>query len=260
MPVQRKLGKRMPQEDRLCRTLKLGNYLNPSMLPPIPAVQRWDKGISQWGMMLNDTLGDCAIATPGHMVMGWTMAAKGGAIVIPDAQIQQAYSAISGYDPKTGENDNGCAVLDVLNYWRQSGIGGHNIQVYAQVMPKLPSQVRAATFLFGNLYLGMALPAMMQTLGMMDSGEWIIPQQKITDGSDEPYSLGGHAIPIVGYDLNWVYAVSWGDIAKVSWPFFAKYCDEAYACIAQDWFKQTGVAPSGFNLTALMKDLQIVSA
>ena len=251
-----KLGKHMPRSDR--RTLMLGSYMNITQLPPIPDTQYWQKDLKSWGMMKNDLLGDCAIATPGHMVMGWTLNATGKPIIIPDDQIVAAYSNVSGYNPQDGSTDNGCQVLDVLNYWRQRGVGGHNIVVYAGVKPKLITQVKAAVYLFGGLYLGFALPAMLETLKMMDR-DWVLPAQLPTDGSEEPYSLGGHAVPIIGYDPTWVYIITWGAIRRVSWPFFKMYCDEGFACISKDWIKPSGVTPSGLNMDAMLRDVQAVS-
>ena len=251
------LGKKVPRIDK--RTLKLSRYMDVTKLPTIPSCKYWSHGITNWGMMENDRLGDCAIATPGHMVMGWTVNALGSPIIIPDSQIVKAYSAVSGYNPKTGANDNGCAVLDVLNYWRKVGIGGHNIKAYAQVNVKNVKQVMASAFLFGGTYLGMALPAMLQTLNMMD-GDWVLPNPLPTDGSADPYSLGGHAVPIISYDPNWVYIITWGGTRRVSWPFFLKYCDEAYAAISQDWVKPSGISPSGLNMQAMLADVQLVAA
>ena len=55
----RKLGRKAIKTDS--RTLALGRYLTPAVPPP-PAAADWTKGIARWGMMLNDTLGDCTIA------------------------------------------------------------------------------------------------------------------------------------------------------------------------------------------------------
>ena len=257
MAISYKFGKKAPRLDQ--RTLQLSSYLDLTALPPIPSCKYWSGGIKNWGMMKNDVLGDCAIATPGHMVMGWTVNALGSPIIIPDKQIVKAYSAVSGYDPKTGANDNGCQVLDVLNYWRKTGIGGHNIKAFASVNPKNLKQVMAATYLFGGVYLGMALPAMLQSLNMMD-GDWVLPNPLPKDGSADPYSLGGHAVPIISYDPNWVYIITWGGTRRVSWPFFRMFCDEAFAAISQDWVKPSGISPSGLNMAALMADVKLVAA
>jgi hypothetical protein len=41
--------------------------------------------------------------------------------------------------------------------------------------------------------------------------------------------------------------------------WFEKYCSEAYALISKDWIKASGLAPSGFDLAALEKDLKLVT-
>jgi len=77
---QMKLGRKAIKTDT--RTLAFGDYLTPS-LPPPPATADWTKGIASWGMMLNDTLGDCTIAGVAHAVQVWT-ANAGTEVTVPD--------------------------------------------------------------------------------------------------------------------------------------------------------------------------------
>src|SRR5215471_10150806 len=69
-----KLGRKAVKTDT--RTLMLGNYLA-STLPPPPAAYDQTKGVTGWGMMMNDTLGDCTIAGLGHAVQVWTVNGAG---------------------------------------------------------------------------------------------------------------------------------------------------------------------------------------
>src|SRR6185295_7357061 len=108
-----KLGKLAPKHDS--RTLQLANYLNTGKLPKIPTQKDWSGKISSWGMLANDRLGDCTCAAAGHFIEEWTANAS-TEIVPSDTDIITAYSAVSGYDPQTGANDNGAVELDVLNY------------------------------------------------------------------------------------------------------------------------------------------------
>src|ERR1700739_3300585 len=124
-----KLGKLAPRHD--VRTLQFANYLT-AALPPAPVSYDWGSKVKQWGMMKNDTVGDCTCAAAGHLIMEWT--AETGILVTPtDTQIIKAYSAITGYNPSTGANDNGAVETDVLNYWRQSGIAKHKIGAYVAI-------------------------------------------------------------------------------------------------------------------------------
>src|SRR5258708_38970007 len=127
-PLKLKLGKLTARHDP--RTLLLATYATPAL--PAPPVQinvaKDVKG--SWGMMDNDQIGDCTCAAAGHLLMEWTASAQGKMYTPSDAQIVAAYSAITGYNPKTGANDNGAQELDVLNYWRQQGIAEHKTHGY----------------------------------------------------------------------------------------------------------------------------------
>jgi hypothetical protein len=110
------LGKLPVRHDR--RTLRLASYVKAAPLAP-PSCS-WNKRTPRWTMMLNDSLGDCTIAAAAHMIEYWTADTYGGTgHVVNDKEILTAYSAVSGYDPSTGQNDNGAVELDVLrNYLR----------------------------------------------------------------------------------------------------------------------------------------------
>ena len=58
-------------------------------------------------MMDNDQIGDCTCAAAGHLIMEWTANAQSKMVTPTDKQIVAAYSAITGYNPTTGANDNG---------------------------------------------------------------------------------------------------------------------------------------------------------
>ena len=45
----------------------------------------------------------------------------------------------------------------------------------------------------------------------------------------------------------------------MSWAWFEKYCDEAYALISCDFLEANGVSPSGFDFATLEKDLTLVT-
>lgn len=115
---QMKLGKAPVKKDK--RNLKLAKYLLSKNLPTLPSDYYYSKDIpdNSWGMMANDTVGDCTVAAAGHAIMSVTDDNK--KIYYPStADIIGAYSAVSGYVPGEPWTDNGAACLDVLNYWRQ---------------------------------------------------------------------------------------------------------------------------------------------
>ena len=73
----------------------------------------------------------------------------------------RAFDAVRLTDPLTGEE--GAIELDVLRYWRKRGIGGHRIGAYAAVGTHDHELTRTAAWLFGGLYIGLALPLTAQS-------------------------------------------------------------------------------------------------
>jgi hypothetical protein len=205
--------------------------------------------IKDWGMMLNDNLGDCTCAAPGHMIQQWTYYA-GHEVVPPDSTILKAYEAVGGYNPNDPGTDNGANMLDVLNYWRKTGIDGHKILAYVSVDPKNLTEVKQAVELFGNVYLGIQLPVSAQ-----NERAWTVPSGGIYSAQGQPGSWGGHAIPVMAYSSKTLTCITWGARLKMSWNFFEDYTDELYAVLSQDWVAKSGVAPSKLNLAQLQTDL-----
>ncbi len=246
-----KLGKAPARHDP--RTLQLAKYIPTGSIPAPPALDDWSKKVRNWPMMLNDSLGDCTCACAGHMIEQWTTYAS-TQVIPPDNSILQAYEAVSGYNPADPNTDRGAVILDVLNYWRQTGVAGHQIQAFASLEPKNHGEVKDAVALFGNCYLGVQLP-----LSAQNQAVWAVPPGG-AKGQGEPGSWGGHAIPIVQYDTRGLTVITWGATKRMSWGFLDAYCDEAYAVLSSDWINNvTNLAPDKFNLAQLQADLTAIT-
>jgi hypothetical protein len=242
-----KLGKLPARHDP--RTLQLAKYLKTDKLPEPPKSEDFSKKVAGWPMMKNDTVGDCTCAAAGHMIEQWTTYAN-KPFTPTDTQVIDAYSAITGYNPKTGAHDNGANMLDVLNYWRKTGIAGRKIVGYVALEPKNQRDIEDAIMLFGNVYLGVALPlsAQRQTV-------WAVPPGGAT-GTGAPGSWGGHAVPVVQYDQRGLTVVTWGQLKRMTWSFLDTYCDEAFAVLSDDWINdKTKLSPDQFDVAALQQDL-----
>src|SRR5487761_2483904 len=101
MPL--KLGRKAVKRDS--RRLMLAKYL-PAALPSAPASCDWSDKITQFSMMLNDSLGCCTIAGCGHAVQVWT-ANTGGIITVADSVIEGMYEKWDGYVPGDASTDTG---------------------------------------------------------------------------------------------------------------------------------------------------------
>src|SRR5580704_15820068 len=246
-----KLGKQAARHDP--RTLLLASYLTPALPAPPASCDLAAKVGAAWGMMDNDQICDCTCAAAGHLLMEWTANASKKMFTPTVTQIVAAYSAITGYNPTTGANDNGAQEVDVLNYWRQSGIAGHKIGAYASLEPGNHTHIMDSVYIFEGCYIGLQLPnsAQAQT---QNHQPWSVPPGGTT-GDGKPGSWGGHAIPVVAYDTRGVTVVTWGALQAMTWSFWEAYCDEAYAILSADYLDGKKQTPQGFNLQQLQSDL-----
>ena len=237
-----KLGRKPRRIDK--RTFKIERYM--PVLPPIPTAIDWTGNVPDWGELGNDTVGDCTCAAAGHLEMLWTSQAS--TEYIPStADVLAAYSAITGYNPADPSTDQGANMLDVLNFWRNAGIAGHKIKAYAAVNPANVPQIKSSVALFGGLYAGVNLPQ--SAIDATMAGQ---PWTNVNDNN----IAGGHAIPIVSYNLTSLTCITGGQKQIMTWAWLAKYMDEGYCVLSQDWFKPGGLTPSGFNMQTLNNDLQ----
>lgn len=250
-PRKLKLGKLAVRHDP--RTLMLASYVT-AALPVPPASFDLTSKVRAWGMMDNDEIGDCTCAAAGHLIMEWTANAKARMTTPTDKQIVAAYSAITGYNPATGANDNGAVELDVLNYWRQSGIAGHKISSYMALEPANHIHIMDSLYIFGGSYIGVQLPKSAQAQ-VQEHQPWSVPPQGAT-GDGAPGSWGGHAVPVVAYDPRGVTVITWGAQQVMTWSFWETYCEEAYAILSPDFLTAKNATPAGFNLQQLQADLQ----
>lgn len=250
-----KLGRKPVRSDP--RTLKLAKYL-PAVAPP--AAVQWGSMISAWRMMLNDTEGDCTCAAAGHMEMLWTADESGlsNMFTPSDSSVQRMYEAVSGYQPGNPDTDNGADALTVLNYWRTIGLANHKIQLFGSVNPSQLANVLLTVYAFGGAYIGLNMPITSE-----DQTVWSVPGS--LRGYGEPGSLGGHAVPIIGYKTlangkRLFSVVSWGEVFQMTEYFFHCYCDEAYGIIAPEFFETgKGQNPVGINLAQALADLKQVT-
>lgn len=249
-----KLGRAPVRDDE--RTLRLATYLDAPALPPAPRARDWLSKVRSWEMYDNDRIGDCVPAGAAHLITAWT-ANDGGPPVVPtDADVISAYTAIAGYDPATGAGDNGCVMLDALNYWRTRGIGGHRIGAYVRVDVRDHAQVKQAINLFGGLYCGAALP--LAARSQLSGWLWRTSRGGPV-GAYAPGSWGGHCIHVGAYKTASLSCTTWGRTMGLTWSWWDTYVEEAYAVLSPDWLGPDGKSPTGLDITALTADLARVA-
>ncbi len=224
----------------------LARYLD-STLPAPPKVVSWSSLVSPdaWGMLLNDSLGDCTIAGALHLNQSWATSA-GGVFTPTNQMALEGYERIDGYVPGKPSTDQGGDMVNVLNHWKSQGIGGRKILGFVSVDHRNDTEVRQAIALFGGVYAAVSLPVSAQrqktwwNASPDDGGVW-----------------GGHCVPVLDYDdtRNTLECVTWGAMKTMTRSFFRRYFVGCFAVVSQDFIKAGGEAPSGLDLAQLLADL-----
>lgn len=246
MPNLVKLGRKAVKTDS--RTLKLSPYMK--TLPPPPPSVDWTKGVTSWGMMLNDTYGCCTIAGCGHAVQVWglnsgyTFAGE----TLPDSTILSYYEKWDGYVNGDASTDNGGIELDVIKYWKAQGFGGHHLLGFADPTVSNHTEIMQAINLFGGVYIGMNVPNYIMNQNPIPEF-WQVPFP-----SDDASIDGGHCVFVCGYNSSDVIFISWGQVYRMEWAYWDMFVDEAHALLGATWIKNS-VAPQGLNLAQLQADI-----
>lgn len=228
-----------PSKPRVKLTVPHGAKLTP------PASAGWYSTVNPgaWGVLGNDTVGDCVAAGAFHGQQLWEEAAQNRETVFTSDEALAMYSAISGYNPKKPNTDVGATLQSGLDYWRKTGLGPQSFKIsaFAEFDYRNTDLLKQLIADMGVVYLALEVPASAMT--QYDQGQpWtVVPRSRIE---------GGHCVPGVGYDANYLYVITWGSVQPVAWPFVSKYFDESWAPVSPDWMTSSGKTPSGFDSTA----------
>lgn len=255
-----KRGRRPPVHTRRTMQSALALYraLAPLGTPPtvsddyVSAVTK--QAPSGWQVFLNDQLGDCVCADSAHQVMLHT--ANSRTIVIPSNQdVLGLYEAVGGYVPGNASTDQGCDETAMCNYLQTTGLSGQKSAGSGMVDPANMDHIRWTVQIFGACRLGIIVDQAMEQ--QFSSGQpWTTPA-----AANDP-NAGGHDVPIVKYDAEYAYVVTWGGLQPVAWALVAQsaFLDESHCEAWPDFVKAGGTAPSGFDLAGLLADLPQVEA
>jgi hypothetical protein len=244
-----KLGKKPARAGAI--TFALARYADAAALPAVPATFGHDGliGAKDWLMLANDRYGDCVWAGAAHETM--MLEREAGTIVsFTDADVLGDYAAVTGFDPKAPQTDQGTDMQAAADYRRKTGIcdwGGkrHTIAAYLALEPGNLTHLYQAAYLFGAVGIGLEFPA--SAFDQTDRGE---PWDVVTQSPNE----GGHYVPLLGRRADGLHVVTWGALQVMTEAFLKTYCDEAIAYVSRECLVAQK-SPEGFDYGALIGDL-----
>ncbi len=217
-----KLGKAPAKRDP--RNLKFAALLKAAVKVP----REYDFDLTHKGiptpMFANDRYGDCVIAGRAHQTLRFELIEQGKELEITDKEV------VNEYLKETGGVDSGLVVLDSLKLWRSRGWiaakRNYKIKAFSEIDRGKHVQVKQAVVLDVGVGLGLLLP--LSAEAQVQAGK---PWDVVSGPTGEPNSWGGHYVFVPGYTILGPVCVTWGAKQQMTWAFFGKYCDEAYAII-----------------------------
>ena len=191
-------------------------------LPPPPLAVDNRMGVTDWGMMGNDTIGDCTCAGLAHHQQVVTLDA--GQQQTPSTeQVLAAYSQFCGYVPGDPSTDQGGNELDILTtlLTLKQGVFGHRLLGYVSPDPKNLDHVKKAIAYFRAVYMGCLMPANFRSQSVWTAVE--------NDGGID----GGHCMCVGSYTPDQIPFITWGENQPADYSWWLKYTDEVH-CLVWD--------------------------
>jgi hypothetical protein len=228
-------GKAPAKRDQ--RNIQLGYLMKTKARPKLPAQWDFDADVAAdpipTPMFANDRVGNCLIASRAHMTLRFEYFEQGKILSIPDAVVIDEYRREIR---RMAQAKKRLHMLDSLKSWRKRGwtIRGKNYRIYAfaELDRSDTQQVKTAVRHLHGVYAGFALPN--------SAYEQILRGQRwhVTSGPmGEPNPSNGHCVYVCGYTKDGPVCVTWGRKQAMTWDFFARCSDEAYAIVdARDPF------------------------
>lgn len=242
-----RFGKLPPKIDY--RTLNFQRYIKEDIPEPPEKYEAVDRVMrhlnsldnisSLFPMDANDQVGDCTIAGAAHAITVYHG-------LIGQRDVPAEKEVLKVYNHLTGGVDSGLYMLDVLNYWRRTGMFNNQITAFMRVNAHNHVHVKQAINLFGGLFMGFQ-----------------VPEDAIQQFNErKPWTVGkllyaGHAVHVTGYDSESVNVLTWGTTQRGLWSWWDYCVDECYAILPPE-AKEPGFTP-GFDFVKLQDDLSEVA-
>jgi len=227
MSLHGQLGKLPARHDP--RSLQFAKYVPPSQ-SNLPKEIHWAQNVPlPWSAKGNHIWSDC-VTTAFAIIIQVVTKNNGHYNNPPDDVVIQDWREITGYPANGPPPGPGTNMLDALHYWQTIGIGVNRHKITGcstlNVFTRDDDQIRRALATLGPFPMGFNCPK--SAFDQFDNDEpWTV-----VDGSP---SVGGHCVPLLGYDDNWVWTVTWGKPKKMSYDFIATFWDEAYPITSNEW-------------------------
>ena len=237
--------------------MKFGTYLNKAELPTLPKTfghvtntppRAQGTNQRQWGMLGNDTKGDCVIAGAAHETMLWAMATRRAVPYFTTDVVVRQYLQLSG------GVDAGLDITMAAKWRRDTGLTDahgivHKVNAYAAI--DNVDDLLMAAYLFGAAGLGLALPP---------SAERQFTAGHVWDEIDQA-PAGGHYVPVMGVNrAGHIVVNTWNNIQAATRQFVEHYMMIGVAYFSLEYLMANNQSPELIERDALEADLAALTA
>jgi len=233
------------------RTLKFRNVINKTdSETKIPVQYDWGSRIKpnhNWGDYGNLKLDNCTFVAAAYLIMIWK-SYKADRIYRPGVKrIIEDYSKLikdnrPGGKPINAILNEGGKPLEatkVLNHWRKKGIDGHKIIAFTKLTfnnkKGHKEELKRAIYLYGGCFIGINIPRSVEKQ-WQNNKKWTIIRG-VSGGDARRRLWFSHALLATGYNEKELRVVTFGKEEIMSWEFYEKYVDEAYAIFDEKFLK-----------------------
>ena len=244
------LGKR-PATDYGAANVML-SAVQAASLPAAPSHFGHGSMFADWGMLGNDTVGDCAFAGTDHEHMLWTGIGNRGSLSakFKTSNTLSDYSALTGYVPGDPSTDVGTVVSELMDYRRTTGVidaagKRHKIDLAVRLpKPYSWSLFINALWCFKVVAVGFMVPG-----SAMDQFDQGLPWDYVGDDNIE----GGHYVPAAGStnSAGEVTVLTWGRRQAMTKAFWNHYVDELWVPLSREAMSSIESALKAVDWTAV---------
>lgn len=199
----------------------------------------------------NIDYGDCVYAgmATGAMLVSQMV---GQPRIITTREVLAAYGEGTGFDPATGEGDNGAYPIKALTDWTKKDIFGTRCQAHCLVDAQNPEEVLMALFLGGWLLGAYDMPISAQDqVDAAGNPDWRVDPRR-TEAENKRRGWGGHAF--CEHAAKMPQNTTWGMGGHFTDHWRQAYVSSLHLAILRDWRLPSGRAPNGFAFEQLLSD------
>jgi len=182
---------------------------------PVPTVDNW-------GMLGNDTHGDCTFAGIVHARMAHA------AVLGITETFPSDTDVVNTYLSYTGGADQGAVEADLLKFWQNNDLFGSKLTAFAPTDHADLDELRSVIASYGLAYIGVQLPVTFSDQ-FRNNQPW-----DLTGTPADNQIEGGHCIILVGYDKDHVQCITWGKVQQITWRWLQSYMEESWALITPE--------------------------